>query len=51
MPLTTERSIRERNIMFGRMMANILGLTKGKTWEDIRRELSDNCEGSPDSPL
>lgn len=42
MPLTTERSIRERNLMFYRMITNILGLTKkGKTWEDVRRELSD----------
>jgi hypothetical protein len=42
MPLTTERSIRERNIMFYRMITNILGLNKkGKTWEDVRRELSD----------
>lgn len=41
-PLTTERSIRERNLMFYRMITNILCLTKkGKTWEDVRRELSD----------
>lgn len=41
MPITTERSIRERNLMFYRMITNILGLTKGKSWEDVRRELSD----------
>ncbi len=41
MPLTTERSIRERNLMFYQIIINILGLTKkGKTWEDVRRELS-----------
>lgn len=42
MPLTTERSIRERNLMFYKIITNILGLTEnGKTWEDVRRELSD----------
>jgi len=40
-PLTTERSIRERNLMFFEMVTNILGLTKGKIWDDVRRELSD----------
>ena len=40
-PVTTERSIRERNMMFFKMVTNILGLSKGKTWEDVRRELSD----------
>ncbi|MDO9566070.1 MAG: DUF4238 domain-containing protein [Candidatus Desulfaltia sp.] len=41
-PLTTERSIRERNLMFYKIIANILCLTKkGRTWEDVRRELSD----------
>lgn len=39
---TTEYSIRERNIMFFNAVTNILSLTKGKTWEDIRRELSDD---------
>jgi hypothetical protein len=41
-PSTTKWSIRERNLMFYRMIINILGLTKEeKTWEDVRRELSD----------
>lgn len=40
-PLTTVRSIRERNLMFFEMVVNILGLAKGKTWDDVRRELSD----------
>lgn len=40
-PVTTERSILERNLMFFDMVINILGLSKGKTWEDVRRELSD----------
>jgi len=35
-------SIRERNLMFIRATQDILGLFKGKTWEDIRRELSDD---------
>lgn len=34
-------SIRERNMIFVNMVADILGLTKGKTWDDIRDELSD----------
>lgn len=34
-------SIRERNLMFFRAIENILGLNAGKTWEDVRRELSD----------
>jgi hypothetical protein len=33
--------IRERNLMFCRAVQNILGLEAGKTWEDVRRELSD----------
>ncbi len=41
MPLTTELSIRERNLKFYWIITNILGLTKGRTWEDVRRELSD----------
>lgn len=40
-PVITERSIRERNLMFFDMVINILGLSKCKTWEDVRRELSD----------
>lgn len=34
-------SIRERNLMLFRAIENILGLSAGKTWEDVRRELSD----------
>lgn len=34
-------SIRERNLMFMRAIEDILGLDKGKSWEDVRRELSD----------
>jgi hypothetical protein len=33
--------IRERNLMFCRAVQNIQGLEAGKTWEDVRRELSD----------
>lgn len=33
--------IRERNLMFCRAVQNLLGLEAGKTWEDVRRELSD----------
>ena len=42
MPVTTVRSIRERNLMFFDIVVNILGLTKEKTWDDVRREISDN---------
>lgn len=34
-------SIRERNLMLFRATRDILGLSRGKTWEDVRRELSD----------
>lgn len=34
-------SIRERNLMFVRAIEDILGLDRGKTWKDMRRELSD----------
>jgi hypothetical protein len=34
-------SIRERNLTFFRGIENILGLNRSKTWEDMRRELSD----------
>jgi len=34
-------SIRERNLMFCRVVQDILGLESGKTWDDVRRELSD----------
>lgn len=33
--------IRERNLMFCHAVQDILGLKSGKTWEDVRRELSD----------
>ena len=35
-------SIRDRNLMFCNAVVDILGLNKGKTWEDVRRELSDD---------
>lgn len=41
-PLATEYSIRERNIILFNAVTDILGLSKGKTWEDVRRELSDD---------
>lgn len=34
-------SIRERNLMLCRAVQDILGLASGKTWDDVRRELSD----------
>lgn len=34
-------SMRERNLMFFRAIENIVGLSRGKSWEDVRRELSD----------
>ena len=40
-PVANVRSIRERNLMFFEMVVNILGLAKGKTWDDVRKELSD----------
>jgi len=40
-PASDVRSIRERNIAFCRGVENILGLSRGKTWEDVRKELSD----------
>lgn len=36
-----ELSIRERNIVLYRGITSILGLKEGKTWLDVRRELSD----------
>ncbi|MGF6547159.1 YecA family protein [Paraburkholderia youngii] len=33
--------IRERNLMFCNAVKGILGLTAGKGWDDVRRELSD----------
>jgi len=35
-------SIRERNIVLYRGVYDILGLNKGKTWDDVRRELSND---------
>ena len=35
-------SLRDRNLMFCNAVIDILGLNKRKTWEDVRRELSNN---------
>ena len=35
-------SLRERNLKFAGAVDDILGLNKGKTWEDVRRDLSDD---------
>lgn len=35
-------SIRERNLMFSHSVQRILGLDKGKTWKNVRRDLSDD---------
>jgi len=35
------RGLRERNLIFCRAIADIVGLSSGKTWEDVRRELND----------
>lgn len=35
-------SIRERNLMFMHAIGSILEFDKGKSWEDVRRELSDD---------
>lgn len=40
-PSSTELSIRERNITFFNAVMDILGLNKGKTWEDVRRDITD----------
>ena len=34
--------IRDRNLVFWDWIVDILGLDDGKTWEDVRRELSDD---------
>ncbi len=34
-------SIRERNLMLSRVVQNILGLDSSKTWDDVRRDISD----------
>lgn len=33
--------LRERNLMLCRAAQEVLGLTAGKTWDDVRREISD----------
>lgn len=35
-------SLRERNLMFSHAVQDILGIRTGKTWDDVRRELSDD---------
>ncbi len=35
-------SIRERNLMFCNCIRDVLGLDTGKTWLDVRKDLSDN---------
>ncbi|MCS4300895.1 DUF4238 domain-containing protein [Chryseobacterium sp. BIGb0232] len=40
-PSWSIRSIRERNLIFYNGIVDILGLSRGKDWEDIRRELND----------
>jgi hypothetical protein len=40
-PSWKQLSIRERNLSFLRAIKDIFGLNKGKTWEDIRRDLSE----------
>ncbi|TWB15525.1 SEC-C motif-containing protein [Nitrospirillum amazonense] len=34
--------IRERNLMFCRVVEDILGLNAGKTWQDVQRELNED---------
>lgn len=40
-PSWTSYSVRERNLMLCAAVKGILGLSEGKTWDDVRRELSD----------
>lgn len=40
-PSAKYRGIRERNIFLCDVIQETLGLDKGKTWDDVRRELSD----------
>lgn len=40
-PIATVLSIRERNLTFYNGVVSILGLQNGKSWEDVRTELSD----------
>lgn len=39
-PTWAEKSIRERNIIHCRAIADILGLSRGKDWVDVRRDLT-----------
>lgn len=41
-PSWSQRSIRERNMFFFRGLTKILGLDRGKDWNDVRRELGDD---------
>lgn len=41
-PSWNELSIRERNVVFANGIEDILGLNKGKTWSDVRKDLSDD---------
>ncbi len=41
-PSWEELSIRERNIIFYNGITDILGMNKDKTWDDVRKELSDD---------
>ena len=34
-------SIRERNLIFCRAIASILGISNGKSWNDVKRDISD----------
>ncbi len=38
---STEYSIRERNLMFFNAITKILGMNNGMTWDDVRKELTD----------
>ncbi|MDM5264507.1 DUF4238 domain-containing protein [Sulfurovum sp. XTW-4] len=40
-PSWDEISIRERNLILANGIIDILGLSKGKTWDDIRKELNN----------
>lgn len=40
-PSWKELSIRERNLIFCNGVSDILGFTKNKTWDDVRRELNN----------
>lgn len=41
-PSWTELSIRERNLALYRAAVHILGIDQGKTWAEVRRDLTDN---------